>query len=187
MSRHQPLKEFSVERRMRQRRLGDGSTVDPAEALEAINRLDGEMAALRETCAAEPETPKVVANGYPLEPRDALEARIQIEKIVGKIAGLHDEDADLVAMTDRVADEVVKIIEAFSFQDITGQRINKVVKTIRFIEERILAMIDIWGAEAFADLPISREPNDQGDAGLMNGPQLANQGVSQDDINALFV
>ena len=36
MSRHQPLKEFSVERRRRQRRLGDGPAVDSAEVLEAI-------------------------------------------------------------------------------------------------------------------------------------------------------
>ncbi len=89
-------------------------------------------------------------------------------------------------MTDHVANEVTKIIEACSFQDITGQRITKVVNTIRFIEERILAMIEIWGAAAFADLPISQESNAEGDAGLMNGPQLANKGISQDDINALF-
>ena len=244
MSPHQPLKEFSVERRTRQRRRvgrGDGSDVDQAELVDAINRLSDEIAALRDSGSTETGTPNGATTGYPLESPDSLDARIEIaqmvrkigkakskiasikhpmgdddrmlattneldaivvatetsteaileasetiEKIVRKLAGFHDGDADLVAMTDRLAEEVVKTIEACSFQDITGQRINKVVKTIRFIEARILAMIEIWGAEAFADLPISQEANVEGDDGLMSGPQLANQGISQDDINALF-
>ncbi len=244
MSLHEPLKEFSVERRTRQRRRGgraDESEVDQAVVLEAINRLSGEIAALRDSGNTETGTPNGSATGYPLEPPESLDARIEIaqmvrmigrakveiasikhplgeddrmlattneldaivvatetsteaileasetiDKIVGQIAGFHDGNGDLVAMTDRVAEEVIKIMEACSFQDITGQRINKAIKTIQFIESRILAMIEIWGAEAFVDLPISQDANDEGDDGLMNGPQLANQGISQDDINALF-
>ena len=36
---------------------------------------------------------------------------------------------------------------ACSFQDITGQRTEKVVNVLRFIEQRINAMIEIWGVE----------------------------------------
>ncbi len=85
-----------------------------------------------------------------------------------------------------MANEIIKIFEACNFQDSTGQRINKVVKTIHFIEEKILAMINIWGAEAFMYLPVASDPSASGDDSLMNGPQLQNQGITQDEINALF-
>ena len=45
-------------------------------------------------------------------------------------------------------------MEACSFQDITGQRVNKVVKTIRYIQDWIVAMIGIWDKEALIDLPV---------------------------------
>ena len=47
-------------------------------------------------------------------------------------------------------------------------------------------MINIWGAEAFMDLPVASDPSASGDDSLMNGPQLQNQGITQDEINALF-
>jgi chemotaxis protein CheZ len=118
--------------------------------------------------------------------QDILAASESIESIIRKIAGTYHEDEDLVAMTDQVANEIIKIFEACNFQDITGQRINKVIKIIRFIEERILSMINIWGAEAFTELPIPGRETAEGDEALMNGPQLGSQGITQDEINALF-
>ena len=117
--------------------------------------------------------------------QDILGASEQIEQIVRRMVGLHPDDQKLSAMSEEIAEEIIKIFEACNFQDITGQRITKVVRTIRYIEERILAIIGIWGMEAFADLPMP-EATETGDEGLMNGPQLPNQGISQDDINALF-
>ena len=48
-------------------------------------------------------------------------------------------------------------MEACSFQDITGQRVNrvnKVIKTIRYIQDWIVAMIGIRDKEALIDLPV---------------------------------
>jgi chemotaxis regulatin CheY-phosphate phosphatase CheZ len=45
----------------------------------------------------------------------------------------------------------VKIYEACNFQDITGQRINKVVRTISFIEERVTAMLALTTDPANSD------------------------------------
>ena len=118
--------------------------------------------------------------------QDVLAGSEQIEMIVRQMMGLHPDDQEMAAMGEQVAEEIIKIFEACNFQDITGQRITKVVRTIRFIEERILAMINIWGVDAFAELPLAEGDNRDGDAALMNGPQLPNQGISQDDINALF-
>ena len=43
-----------------------------------------------------------------------------------------------------VRDHVVQIFEACNFQDLTGQRIGKVVSTLKFIEEHINRMQEIW-------------------------------------------
>jgi chemotaxis protein CheZ len=84
-----------------------------------------------------------------------------------------------------IRDTVISMFEACNFQDITGQRISKVVKTLQFIEERINKMIEIWGPDAFDDVEHSADEIDE-EAKLLNGPQLANQGVSQADIDKLF-
>jgi len=109
-----------------------------------------------------------------------------IENLVRSLSSRFQDDEDMMAMTEQVANEIIKIFEACNFQDITGQRMTKVVKIIKFIEERILSMIDIWGIEAFAELPVQKSEQTDGDKTLMNGPQLAGVGISQDDINALF-
>jgi len=118
--------------------------------------------------------------------QDVLAASEQMEILVRTITGLHPDDAEMVTLGDQMANEIIKIFEACNFQDITGQRTTKVIKTIRFIEARILALINIWGSDAFLDLPVNNQPVADGDDALMNGPQLENQGITQDEINALF-
>lgn len=92
---------------------------------------------------------------------------------------------------DRVSDiqdQVVQIFEACNFQDLTGQRITKVVNTLRFVEERIIRMMDIWGGiESFKEIEIELEHR-MGDQSLLNGPALGQDEniASQDDIDALF-
>ncbi len=91
--------------------------------------------------------------------------------------------------THEIQDAVVSVFEACNFQDLTGQRITKVVNVLRFIEERIVAMMDIWGGiEQFQEMEVVNPLEKTGDAALLNGPALANEeGVaSQDDIDALF-
>jgi chemotaxis protein CheZ len=118
--------------------------------------------------------------------QDVLGASEQIETYVRRITGLHPNDEELGTLGDQIANEIIKIFEACNFQDITGQRTNKVIKTIRFIEEKILALINIWGVDAFLDLPVHGHAATNGDDALMNGPQMENQGITQDEINALF-
>jgi chemotaxis protein CheZ len=80
-----------------------------------------------------------------------------------------------------VSDMVATIFEACNFQDITGQRITKVVNTMKFIEERMNTIVGIWGTEAFGDIqvPEVEEP-------ALDGPQRGDGGISQDDIDKLF-
>jgi chemotaxis protein CheZ len=50
-------------------------------------------------------------------------------------------------LCDTLDQRATDVYTACSFQDITGQRTEKVVKVWRFIEQRINAMIEIWGVE----------------------------------------
>lgn len=84
---------------------------------------------------------------------------------------------------------VVKVFEACNFQDITGQRISKVVNTWKFIEHHVVQMMDIWGGiDAFKEFIPEEPPKPEGDDALLNGPKLEEDvgHASQDDIDALF-
>ena len=48
-------------------------------------------------------------------------------------------------LSEEIQERVVSIFEACNFQDLTGQRISKVMTTMKFIEQHINAMMDIWG------------------------------------------
>ncbi|HEY2135739.1 MAG TPA: protein phosphatase CheZ [Xanthobacteraceae bacterium] len=88
-----------------------------------------------------------------------------------------------------IQERVVKVFEACNFQDITGQRISKVVNTWKFIENHVEHMMEIWGGmDAFKEFIPEAPAEKQGDAALLNGPKLAEDvgHVSQDDIDALF-
>ncbi|MEO5375717.1 MAG: protein phosphatase CheZ [Alphaproteobacteria bacterium] len=78
---------------------------------------------------------------------------------------------------------------ACSFQDITGQRINKVVNTLLYIEQHISAMMAIWKIDrgtGESHLMVNAPDDDRPDKDLLNGPQLGGGGVNQADIDALF-
>ena len=115
-----------------------------------------------------------------------LEASEKIEGLVREIQS-HVNDAYVFRLAEDVNETIINIFEACNFQDITGQRITKVVRTLQFIEGRVNAMIDIWGPENIAEIvPRSHDPRDDDDAKLLNGPALENQGISQDEIDKLF-
>ena len=100
-------------------------------------------------------------------------------------ARLAGEDQGLAS---DIQEHTIQIFEACNFQDLTGQRITKVVNTLRFVEERILKMMDIWGGvDSFRDIEVELEHR-LGDQALLNGPALGeDKGIaSQDDIDALF-
>ena len=110
------------------------------------------------------------------------------EDIQDKLLSIRDRVGDVTAINvlDEIGNLTIKIFENCNFQDITGQRTNKVVKTIYFLEDRIMKMIDIWGgAEEFKELAHEQEEMDE-DAKLLEGPQHEGEGVSQADIDALF-
>ncbi|MFG1425761.1 protein phosphatase CheZ [Roseixanthobacter glucoisosaccharinicivorans] len=116
-----------------------------------------------------------------------LSAAEDIEVLAAKLS--RSLVGDDLALAEAIQAQTIKVFEACNFQDISGQRIGKVVKLLRFVEERISSMANIWGgaaevATANSIIPKARE----GDAALLNGPSLADDAnvVSQDDIDSLF-
>jgi chemotaxis protein CheZ len=99
------------------------------------------------------------------------------------------------AHLDQVQDLTQKIFESCNFQDLTGQRITRIVETLAFIESRVDRMMEIWGgletidkliAEETAAMHAERET--EGAFVLVNGPKIADDEghVDQSDIDALF-
>jgi chemotaxis protein CheZ len=85
----------------------------------------------------------------------------------------------------RLQDATTKIYEACSFQDITGQRITKVVTTLKTIEAKIGSIIATFGSSPPPVIaPRAAEPT--GEEGLLNGPQLPAMAMDQSDIDKLL-
>ena len=98
---------------------------------------------------------------------------------------------------DKINEAVTRIYEACNFQDVTGQRITKVVRTLKHIEERVSAMLSAFGDETKA-APAAGEaapapegaaaaaPKPVSDADLLNGPQLPDDAKKQAEIDAIL-
>jgi chemotaxis protein CheZ len=78
--------------------------------------------------------------------------------------------------------EITRIYEACSFQDITGQRIAKVVAALKAIERRIAAATDGRTSPPEAEEPAAATEGER----LAQGPQLPGAAVSQADIDRLL-
>jgi len=89
------------------------------------------------------------------------------------------------AACDLIEHEVMGIFTACSFQDLTGQRTTKVVNALRYIEQRIMAVMEIWGVEGVSPAAPPAGPVDtRPDAHLLNGP--SSDGVGQDEVDRLL-
>lgn len=117
---------------------------------------------------------------------DILEAAEKIEASVEDLSA-HAGDAQKVAEAlPGMTEQLTHIMEACGFQDLTGQRITKVVHALRHIEDRINSIIEIWEPEDFADIPVDTRAKHDDDSVLLSGPQSDQTRTSQEDIDALF-
>jgi chemotaxis protein CheZ len=160
----------------------------------AINRTKQEIATLHVTGFNGPEMARVtneldaVVAGTERATQNILKAAEDIDQSANSLSAAAKTDYEK-GMASDIQDHVIKIFESCNFQDLTGQRITKVVSTLKFIETHIIRMMEIWGGiDAFKDYaPTARSERD-GDAKLLNGPKLDDDPghASQDDIDALF-
>jgi chemotaxis protein CheZ len=161
---------------------------------DAINRTKREIAAIHGTSFDGTEMAKVngelgaVANGTEQATQQILEAAEFIDQAASALSKVNSPDQQKI-LSEEIQERVVAIFEACNFQDLTGQRINKVMNTMKFIEGHITVMMDIWGGvDAIkAHAPAILDTR-EGDDRLLNGPKLEGDAghASQDDIDALF-
>ena len=93
-------------------------------------------------------------------------------------------------MRDRGADEddcqlleqcATDIFSACDFQDLTGQRIAKVVNVVGYIEERLNSMIEIWGDDSLISLTQSND-----DLEIANSYLQSHVAITQDTVDDLM-
>lgn len=100
-----------------------------------------------------------------------LETCETLDRVAGRLAG---------EAAAQLQDATTRIYEACSFQDITGQRITKVVATLKTIEARVAQMLVAFGAGG------GRPDVSPDESKLLNGPQLPSAAMDQSDIDKLL-
>jgi chemotaxis protein CheZ len=110
----------------------------------------------------------------------ATQAILDVAEKVGEVA--NQVGGEHAAQLNKLT---TMIFEASNFQDITGQRITKVVRTLREIERKVIAMAHAVGQEIGDSGKFAKDTR-EGDAKLLNGPQLPQAATSQSEIDALF-
>jgi chemotaxis protein CheZ len=161
---------------------------------DAINRTKREIAVLHGKSFDGNEMSKVtgelgaVVGGTEEATQQILEAAEAIDQAASALGKVNSPDQQKI-LSEEISERVVSIFEACNFQDLTGQRISKVMATMKFIENHITVMMDIWGG---VDAIRAHAPpiidDREGDAKLLNGPKLDGDAghASQNDIDALF-
>ncbi len=79
-------------------------------------------------------------------------------------------------------DSTTRIYEACCFQDVTGQRIARVVATLKVIDAKVTQILMRFGADS-AQACVAAQP---GIAELLSGPQLPAAAMAQAEIDRLL-
>jgi chemotaxis protein CheZ len=95
---------------------------------------------------------------------------------------------DPAAYKALVDQQMMRVFEACSFQDITGQRIAKVVETLQQIEQRVSRFVDAMRAKdlsGFVD-EHERDRAERKSRFMLNGPAREGEGIAQAQVDRLF-
>ena len=104
-----------------------------------------------------------------------------------EIMGADPSDAD--AYQALVNDKVIEIFEACSFQDITGQRISKVVHALNVIDKRVTTFVERMKMQDIEDADYTETETEEERRKrelILHGPQHAGEGVQQDEVDAML-
>ena len=147
-----------------------------------IHAAKAEIAALR---------PGEIKNEFIASATDELDAIVgATEAATNEIMDSAEHLESLTPMMDaqvaeRLTEITTRIFEACTFQDITGQRITKVVKMLKEIESRVESLVKAFGAEEGEAAP-KQAKGVVTDEDLLNGPQLPSTAADQAEIDRLL-
>lgn len=112
------------------------------------------------------------------------------EKIIQRASAIKSVTKSKVILQDieDLQSLVMTVMEACNFQDLTGQRLNKVVNALTFMEEHIRIMVDVFGEMELASFSaeVAQALPEDDESHLLNGPQDKERSISQAEIDALF-
>lgn len=136
--------------------------------------------------------PKDITSSHIPHATDELDAVVgATEDATNKIMDVCDTVTALSeSCTPEIKDELIacttRIYEACNFQDITGQRITKVVQTLKFIDTKVEALLKALGEEIQRDAAAGLHIETDEEKKLLNGPQLPHNAIDQDEIDRLM-
>ena len=145
----------------------------------SIDHVDPDKAEnpLQNLCLASAEL-NAVAKATEHATHDILDAADVIQAKLGELGT--NKDA-----VKAIQEATTKIYHACNFQDITGQRIAKVLGTFEFLQTKINNLKKLFDGNGENVVPVKGTKTDKrSDAKLMTGPQL--EAPSQDQIDKLF-
>ncbi|HUC51192.1 MAG TPA: chemotaxis protein [Xanthobacteraceae bacterium] len=145
-------------------RLADSENGNGAETVP-LSRIAGELLAV--TSGTEQATQKILA------------AAEQIDQLADNLSAALTGRIEQGPAQD-IRDLVIRIFEACNFQDLIGQRINKVMSTMKFVEEHITGVLD--------EIKNMSSRSSAEGAQYLHGPRLDGDSghASQVDIDAIF-
>ncbi len=156
-----------------------------ADMAEAIARTKAEIAAIRPSednfgsiSNATIELDAIVSTTE-LATSEILASAERVQEIAWT---LREQGLD-PSFCDQLDGLMTQTYQACSFQDLTGQRIRKIVNVLHFLEERIEAMNLIWGGKDTRGL--KAEPPTMENS-LLNGPALPGEGLEQTGIDEIL-
>lgn len=161
---------------------GDLKLFREVESLaDYIHNAKAEIAALR---------PGEIKNEFIASATDELDAIVgATEAATNEIMDSAEHLEALAPMMDaevaeRMTEITTRIFEACTFQDITGQRITKVVRMLKEIEQRVESLVKAFGGEIESEG--RKEKAIETDEDLLNGPQLPTSAADQAEIDRLL-
>lgn len=165
----------------------DAFRLDILEMSKAIARTHAEIAAIRpddakggRLQAASGELDSIVSTTETAT-SDILLAAERVQEAAWTLREAN-ADAGLCDMLDARATE---IYTACSFQDLTAQRIRKVIEALGFLEKRLGAMVEIWQFAETGDGPAEATATAKPGLPALAGPAAG--GMSQADVDDMLV
>jgi chemotaxis protein CheZ len=152
---------------------------------QEIDTINAGRAAQAETGRAGRELQAIV-KGTEQATQSVLQATEEIDQVATTLSavlkGSHDQ-----GLVHDIHERVVQIYEACNFQDLTGQRVAKVAATLKFVEDHVTRLMEIWqGIEQFKPVVIETIDDDRK---FLHGPKLGDDAghCSQADVDTMFV
>jgi chemotaxis regulatin CheY-phosphate phosphatase CheZ len=159
---------------------------DVIDMAEAIARTKAEIAAIKPDAERygkiEDATEELdsIVNTTEAATSRILAAAEQVQEIAWT---LREQGVDK-NFCDQLDAQATETYTACSFQDLTGQRTRKVIQVLRYLEDRINAMISIWGVD-IAPVSVPRDETSFKDP-LANGPSPPGVGLAQADVDIMM-